>query len=351
MRHRGLLLVLRGAPRAAAGVRRQPGLVARRRLGVRHRPGRSSARSPAGRRLSRGWRSSMCALALLSCSALLVVSWHGTTRGALPLLRDGRRARALRGVVGVPDGDRVRRAPARRDRRLRDAAPSSTTTTTPGCWAGIHGALRRRAGRRQPDLVARQRVRPHRHRDARRSASGARSTPRRWRWRSSRPTGALLQTNDELRERVGTGAEHFWDFVAGRRPRRAGGELAARVRRPGGRAALRARRRQPRLVPLAPLADPRRRGPRRTTTSPRASTSRPASTTPSASTTRPTTTRSPACPTARCSTARSPTRSSAAATPTRGSRSCSPTSTTSRSSTTRSATAPATSCWSPPPSG
>ena len=99
-------------------------------------------------------------------------------RGALPLLRDGRRARALRGVVGVPAGDRLRRAPARRDGRL--PRHGLRPRPQPVALGRDPRRLRRRAGRRQPDLLARQREHP------RRDGALARALPARVRRRAGR---------------------------------------------------------------------------------------------------------------------------------------------------------------------
>ena len=156
-------------------------------------------------RLSRGWRSSMCAMALLSCSALVVVSWHGTIEahfhyfvmvGALALYEEWwAYLMAIAFVVlqhgvisfwetgAVFDHVRTRVALGRHPRPVR-----------------------RRAGRRQPDLLARQRVRPRRDRELRGALPARVRRRARWRWRSSRPTGSVLQTNEELRERIGARA-------------------------------------------------------------------------------------------------------------------------------------------------
>ena len=201
----------------------------------------------------------MCAMALLSCSALVVVSWHGTTEahfhyfvmvGALALYEEWWAYLMAIAFVVVQHGvisfwetgavfDHDRRAWA---------------------WAGVHGLfvaalavanlISWRANESARAATASSEERFRRAFDAAPVAMALVS-----------PAGALLQTNEELRERIGVRRRALLGLRPRRRPRGAEGELAAGVRRAGGRAALRARRRQPRLVHLAPLADPRRRGP------------------------------------------------------------------------------------------
>ena len=64
-------------------------------------------------------RAAMVCFALLTSSAMLVHLWDGRIEGALPLLRDGRAAGHLRGVVPVPAGVPVRARPPRADGRAR----------------------------------------------------------------------------------------------------------------------------------------------------------------------------------------------------------------------------------------
>ena len=99
-------------------------------------------------------------------------------RSAFPLLRDGRRARALRGSGG-PTCSRSASSSSSTARSARcRPRPSSSTATTRGRWAGDPRRLRGRARRREPgdrgartSACARPATRP-------RSASGARSTTR-----------------------------------------------------------------------------------------------------------------------------------------------------------------------------
>ena len=200
---------------------------------------------------------SMCAMALLSCSALLVVSWHGATEahfhyfvmvGALALYEEWWAYLLAitfvvlqHGVISFWETDTV--VPAR-----------------PLVWVGRRSRpLRRRARGRQPDLLARERVRP---------AATANSEERFRRAFDAAPVAMALVSptrHAAADQRRAARARRRPGRTSGTspppRPRRARGELAAGVRRARGRAALRARRRQPRLVHLAPLADPRRRRP------------------------------------------------------------------------------------------
>ena len=218
------------APDRPARVRGHPGLVARAP------PGRSTS-SPAAfgalaccRRLSRTVRSSLCAMALLSCSRRARRRLARHDRGALPLLRDGRRARALRGVVGVPAGDRLRRAPARRrwarfgrDRLHHDHDPwrwaahprrsssprSPSPTSSPGARASASARDRALRGTLPP------RVRRRAGRDGARLPARARPAGQPRAARAHRPRAARGPVVLGLRAR--------------RRPRRAARELAARA--------------------------------------------------------------------------------------------------------------------------
>ena len=275
-------------------------------------------------------------------------------RGALPLLRDGRRARALRGVVGVPAGDRLRRAPARRDGRGARRHGLPPRATTRGAGPAIHGLFV--AALAVANLVSwrEQRDAARAGDAAPRSASSARSTTLPSRWRSSRREGrSAAGATASCASAPAT--RHPTACASGTSSRPTTASRCARAGRresdaPEVEQPLRARRRQHRLDPLAPLADPRRRRRARTTSSPRASTSPPASQRrraprppgPPRPAHRPAEPR--AASTELLADALAPRRAST------GSRCCSSTSTTSRSSTTRSATAPATSCWSRSPS-
>ena len=260
-RHRGLLLVL------AAHLMVLPAFAVTQGWSLRRR-GRSTSPPAARRRrvlrrLRPTVRSSLCAngAADLLRGARRRLARHD--RSALPLLRDGRRPRALPGVVDLPAGDRLRRPAARRDRRGagRDRLPARPQPVEVGgdprrfvaalavanmvTWreserirgaTALRGTLqarvRRRAGRDRPRLPA---------------WAGAEGQPRAARAHRPRaPEGLLLLG---LRARA--------------RPRRAARELAAGARRARGGAPLRARRRLDRLVPVAPLADPRRGRPAR----------------------------------------------------------------------------------------
>jgi diguanylate cyclase (GGDEF)-like protein/PAS domain S-box-containing protein len=162
-------------------------------------------------RLGRGWRSSMCAMALLSCSALVVVSWHGTTEahfhyfvmvGALALYEEWwayLMAIAFvvlqHGVISVWETGAV----FQHDRRV-------------WAWAGVHGLfvaalavanlISWRANESARTATANSEERFRRAFDAAPVAMALVS-----------PGGRLLQANDELRERVGAEAERFWDFA------------------------------------------------------------------------------------------------------------------------------------------
>jgi diguanylate cyclase (GGDEF)-like protein/PAS domain S-box-containing protein len=162
-------------------------------------------------RLGRAWRSSMCALALLSCSALVVVSWHGMTEahfhyfvmvGALALYEEWWAyliAIAFvvlqHGVISVWETGAV----FNHDRRA-------------WAWAGVHGLFV--AALAVANLIS------WRANESARTASA--SSEERFRRAFDAapvamalvsPSGALLQTNEELRARIGSGAEHFWDFA------------------------------------------------------------------------------------------------------------------------------------------
>ena len=250
---------------------------------------RPSARSPASPRLSRTVRSSLCAMALLACCAILVVAWHGTVEahfhyfvmvGALALYEEWWAYLLAIAFVVLQHG-------------AMGAIRAETVFNhvhDPWRWAAIHGLFV--AALALTNLISwRESERGREDTGAPRNASAARSTTRRSRWPSSprRPRGA-----GQSRAASRTGHQPleglwFWDFVP------AGDRAALEASWPPapdarGGAPLRPRRRRHRLVPLAPLVirDPTASP---TTTSPRASTSPPASATPSASTTRPTTTR------------------------------------------------------------
>src|SRR3954453_17072578 len=162
-------------------------------------------------RLSRGWRSSMCATALLSCSAMVVLSWHGTTEAhfhyfvmvaALALYEEWWAyliAIAFvvlqHGVIGFWQSGAV----FNHDSRV-------------WLWAGVHGLFV--AALAVANLVA------WRANESARLATA--SSEERFRRAFDAapvamalvsPAGVLLQTNDELRDRVGPEAVHFWDFA------------------------------------------------------------------------------------------------------------------------------------------
>ena len=293
-------------------------------------------------------RSSLCAMALLSCSALVVVAWHGTIEahfhyfvmvGALALYEEWWAyllAIAFvvlqHGVMGVMRAET--RLPAHAT--TRGAGPASTACSSPR-WRSPTSSPGARTSARRAATRALRGALPARVR-RRAGRDGARLARRR-----------VLQGNDELRARTGFGAVEGLCVLGLRARERPRSEL-----RDDWPEAADAERRFIRAdgsigwihwrhsLILTPTASP-------TTTSPRASTSPSASATPSASTTGPPRPADRAAEPRAVSTACWPTRSSAAASRTR-SRSCSPTSTTSRSSTTRSATAPATSCSRPSPS-
>src|SRR3954471_15400702 len=162
-------------------------------------------------RLSRGWRSSMCATALLSCSAMVVLAWHGTTEAhfhyfvmvaALALYEEWWAyliAIAFvvlqHGVIGFWASGAV----FQHDSRA-------------WVWAGIHGLFV--AGLAVANLVA------WRANESARMETA--SSEERFRRAFDAapvamalvsPAGELLQANVELRERVGSDAAHFWDFA------------------------------------------------------------------------------------------------------------------------------------------
>jgi diguanylate cyclase (GGDEF)-like protein/PAS domain S-box-containing protein len=162
-------------------------------------------------RLGRGWRSSMCAMALLSCSALVVVAWHGTTEahfhyfvmvGALALYEEWwAYLMAIAFVVlqhGVISFWKTG-AVFNHDRYV-------------WAWAGVHGLfvaalavanlISWRANESTRAATASSEERFRRAFDAAPVAMALVS-----------PAGELLQANDELRERVGSAATHFWDFA------------------------------------------------------------------------------------------------------------------------------------------
>ena len=262
-------------------------------VGVRHRPRAASAPPRAPGAFSRTVRSSLCAMALLTCSAVLVVAWHGTTEAHFHYF-------VMVGALALYEewwayllADRLRRPPARRDRRdaRRDRLPPQPQpvalggASTAASWPRSRSRTWSRGARASACRAAS---------DAPRSASGARSTTRRSRWRWSRPRGRVLQGNRELRERTGHDARRrpvVLGLRARRRPRRAARELAAGADAPEVERRYVRADGSDRLVPLAPLARSATPTASPTTTSPRASTSPPASATPSGSTTRPTTTR------------------------------------------------------------
>ena len=312
---------------------------------------RRSAPPPARAALSRTLRSSLCAMALLTCSAVLVVAWHGTIEahfhyfvmvGALALYEEWWAYLLAIGFVVLQHGAMG----ALQGETVFDHAHD------PWRWAGIHGLFvaalalanliswRANEGGRAATEHSEERFR-RAFDDA--PVAMALVSPR-GRAAAGQPRAARADRPRGHRRPALLGPR------PGRRPRGAARELAARVRRARGRAPLHPRRRQHRLDPLAPLADPRRRRPARPLHLPgrrhhRPQARRRAPRPPGP----PRPAHRPAEPHAVRPRAR-PTRSSAAARRAAGSPSCSPTSTTSRSSTTRSATAPATSCWSRSPS-
>jgi diguanylate cyclase (GGDEF)-like protein/PAS domain S-box-containing protein len=162
-------------------------------------------------RLSRRWRSSMCALALLSCSALVVVSWHGTTEahfhyfvmvGALALYEEWWAYLLAIGFVVGQHGAIS----------FWETGAVFAHDRYAWAWAGVHGLfvaalavanlVSWRANESARAATASSEERFRRAFDAAPVAMALVS-----------PAGALLKTNDELRERVGAGAAHFWDFA------------------------------------------------------------------------------------------------------------------------------------------
>ena len=142
------------------------------------------------RRPSRALRSSLCALALLACSAALVVAWHGTVEahfhyfvmvGALALYEEWWAYLIAIGFVVFQHG--VMGA-------FNDAV--FPHAHSPWRWAAIHGAFV--AALAVANLIswrANESIRGATGRS--RSASGARSTTRRWRWHWSPPTGGCCR--------------------------------------------------------------------------------------------------------------------------------------------------------------
>ncbi|WP_169542166.1 putative bifunctional diguanylate cyclase/phosphodiesterase [Solirubrobacter soli] len=162
-------------------------------------------------RLGRGWRSSMCAMALLSCSALVVVSWHGTTEahfhyfvmvGALALYEEWWAYLMAITFVVLQHGVIS----------FWETGAVFNHDRYAWAWAGVHGLfvaalavanlISWRANESARTATASSEERFRRAFDAAPVAMALVS-----------PAGELLQTNDELRERVGTQAARFWDFA------------------------------------------------------------------------------------------------------------------------------------------
>ena len=258
-----------------AGLRRAPQPLAHcDAVPDRHRGAAARASSPRRRdaRLARAHHRLRAARARLA----------RRDRGALPVLRDDRRARALRGLDPVPRRVRLRRDPSRRRGRDRPRRASTTTATRsrtrgsgrrstaasspwPGSRASSPGAsTRTSAPRRRRPTAARARAR---------SASRAPSRARRSGWCCSafddETPSEVLQVNRAMCEITGRTREDlranaFRDVVHPE-DATAGAEAVRRTRaRRGGahavRHALHPRRRQDGLGVRQRLADPRRVG-------------------------------------------------------------------------------------------
>ena len=229
------------ARRRQAARRLRDGARSRRDLRVARRPQGAVGEPPRGRGL-------LFTADLLGGARAPVGRAH---RGALPLLRDGHAARDLRGVVPVPA--RVRATcccttalmgAIDADVRLR---PRRRAATTRWLWAGIHGAVHRRPGRRQHRLLAHERGRA---RAMRRAATS--------RFRSAfddAPIGMAIVGLDgvgrsastrRLCERTGYAEDELVGTAlddARRPPRTATGGLAARPASRSSAASARRRRR------------------------------------------------------------------------------------------------------------
>jgi diguanylate cyclase (GGDEF)-like protein/PAS domain S-box-containing protein len=163
-------------------------------------------------RLSRAWRSSMCAMALLSCSALVVVSWHGTIEahfhyfvmvGALALYEEW--WAYLLAIAFVVLQHAVISF-------WESGAVFDHQNGAPLRWAAIHGLFV--AALAATNLVswrANQTARAEGQSSAERFRRAFDAAPVAMALVS--PQGELLQTNDELREHAGDDARHFWDFA------------------------------------------------------------------------------------------------------------------------------------------
>lgn len=165
-------------------------------------------------RFSRTVRASLCAIALLSCSAALVVAWHGTTEAhfhyfvmvaALALYRQWWTFLLAIGFVVLQHGV------------FGVIHPSSVFqhAHSPWKWAAIHGAFV--AGLAVTNLVT--------WRESERVADAEEASEERFRRAFAdapvaialvSPRGQVLQANRELRERTGHLQPEgllFWDFV------------------------------------------------------------------------------------------------------------------------------------------
>ena len=202
----------RGAPDRPAGLRRPAGLVAAGRVAVRHRA-RGVRRLAWWSRPSRRLRSCFCALALLSCSAILVVAWHGTIEahfhyfvmvGALALYEEWWAYLLAISFVVVQHG-------------VMGAFHGTVFTHahSPWRWAAIHGLFV--AALAVANLIswrANERIRGATGRSKERFRRAFDDAP--VAMALVDPSGRLLQTNRELRERTGNGFTdelHFWDLV------------------------------------------------------------------------------------------------------------------------------------------
>jgi diguanylate cyclase (GGDEF)-like protein/PAS domain S-box-containing protein len=159
-------------------------------------------------------RSSLCATALLLCSAVLVVAWHGTieahfhyfvTVGALALYEEWWAYLLAIGFVVLQHG-------------VMGAVQTGTVFShahAPWRWAGIHGLFV--AGLAITNLVswrANERVRAQTENSEERFQRAFDDAPVSMALVS--PRGSLLQANRELRERTGypsTDGLWFWDLV------------------------------------------------------------------------------------------------------------------------------------------
>ncbi len=163
-------------------------------------------------RLSRGVRSSLCAIALLSCSAILVIAWHGTTEahfhyfvmvGALALYEEWWAYLLAIGFVVLQHG------------LMAQLAFNHSHHHSPWLWAAIHGLFI--ACLAASNLVtwrANERLRAHTEASEERFRRAFDDAPMALALLS--PDGRVLKANRELRELTGHAQPEglrFWDFV------------------------------------------------------------------------------------------------------------------------------------------